>query len=244
MSRKPCAHGRWSEKDTPKWHSNTPPLHPFPAISRMAKYSSKSELPHSIQCAYSTSSPASVCRAITYSGYTLMGLMPNFVAGRPFTAAEYDISGTVIASAFLDIDQQQRTKQGALAEYTRFPAECLMPRPEKISAIDASGVALVAQTAYMCLVDLARVKQGQIVFVNGGSSAVGMFGIQIAKAKGAKVWASASGKNETFVRGLGVEQVRCWSKAYSHLLILPCSFSITQMSLYTLHWSGRHESGI
>lgn len=148
-----------------------------------------------------------------------MGLMPNFVAGRPFTAAEYEISGTVIASAallhkpgdkvfgFLDIGQQKQTKQGALAEYTRFPAECLMSRPENMSAIDAAGVALVAQTAYMCLVDLAEVKQGQTVFVNGGSSAVGIFGIQIAKAKGAKVWASASGKNEALVRGLGAEEV-------------------------------------
>lgn len=51
------------------------------------------------------------------------------------------------------------------------------------------------------------------VFVNGGSSSVGAFAIQIAKAKGATVWASASGKNEQFVRSLGADEV-------SHLVVL------------------------
>jgi NADPH:quinone reductase-like Zn-dependent oxidoreductase len=148
-----------------------------------------------------------------------MGLLPNFVAGRPLTAGEYDISGTVIASTSplhtpgdkvfgcLDLDQQKRTKQGALCEYTRFPAECLVTRPPGMSAIDAAGIALAGQTAYVCLVEIGNVQPGQIVFVNGGSSSVGAYGIQIARAKGATVWASASGKNEAFVRGQGVEQV-------------------------------------
>lgn len=63
-----------------------------------------------------------------------MGLLPNLVAGCPLTAAEYEISGIVIGStsslhapgdkAFgcLDLDQQKRIKQGALCDYTRFPA--------------------------------------------------------------------------------------------------------------------------
>lgn len=46
-----------------------------------------------------------------------------------------------------------------------------------------------------------------MVFINGGSSAVGIFAIQIAKAKGATVWATASGKNEALVRSLGAEEV-------------------------------------
>lgn len=45
------------------------------------------------------------------------------------------------------------------------------------------------------------------VFVNGGSSAVGAFAIQFAKARGCTVWASASGKNGDFLKGLGVDEV-------------------------------------
>jgi NADPH:quinone reductase-like Zn-dependent oxidoreductase len=53
----------------------------------------------------------------------------------------------------------------------------------------------------------AKLEEGQCIFINGGSSSVGAFAIQIAKAKGCKVYASASGKNEEFVRGLGADEV-------------------------------------
>jgi NADPH:quinone reductase-like Zn-dependent oxidoreductase len=45
------------------------------------------------------------------------------------------------------------------------------------------------------------------VFINGGSSSVGAFAIQIAKAKGINVVASASAKNEELVRSLGADEV-------------------------------------
>jgi hypothetical protein len=62
-------------------------------------------------------------------------------------------------------------------------------------------------TAYQGLVGMAGLEKGQRVFINGGSSSVGAFAIQIAKAKGCWVYASASGKNEEFVRGLGADEV-------------------------------------
>jgi len=46
----------------------------------------------------------------------------------------------------------------------------------------------------------------QTVLINGGSSATGAFAIQIAKYKGARVVATASGKNEQFVRNLGADE--------------------------------------
>jgi NADPH:quinone reductase-like Zn-dependent oxidoreductase len=54
---------------------------------------------------------------------------------------------------------------------------------------------------------LAEVEPGQTVFINGGSSSLGAFSIQFAKAKGAKVIATASGKNESFVRQMGADEV-------------------------------------
>ena len=69
--------------------------------------------------------------------------------------------------------------------------------------------------------DVARLKEGQWVFVNGGSTAVGSFAIMIAKALGAHVGASASGKNEEYVRGLGADEVR-W-KPFNGTGSSPCS---------------------
>ena len=55
--------------------------------------------------------------------------------------------------------------------------------------------------------ELAKLEEGQTLFVNGGSTAVGAYAIQLAKLKGAKVVATASGKNEGYVRGLGADEV-------------------------------------
>jgi len=102
----------------------------------------------------------------------------------------------------------QATSQGALAQYVRVPADYLAIRPPpNVTPIQAAGVTLAAQTAYGALLDCGKLETGQTVLINGGSSAVGAFAIQIAKAKGAKAVATASGKNEAFVRGLGADEV-------------------------------------
>ncbi|KAF8968382.1 hypothetical protein BDZ97DRAFT_432557 [Flammula alnicola] len=48
--------------------------------------------------------------------------------------------------------------------------------------------------------------KGQTVFVNGGSTAVGRFAIQLAKSKGAKVVATAPARNEELVRSIGTDE--------------------------------------
>lgn len=97
--------------------------------------------------------------------------------------------------------------QGALTQYTKVPAINLVPRPSTITPTQAAGFSLAGQTAYQALIELAKLEEGQSVFINGGSTAVGAFAIQIAKAKGAHVTASASAKNEEYVRSLGADEV-------------------------------------
>jgi NADPH:quinone reductase-like Zn-dependent oxidoreductase len=148
-----------------------------------------------------------------------MRLMPNFVAKRPFAAAEYDLAGTVIISrstlhavgdrvyGWIDLPAQKTTKQGSLTEYTVVHGNLLHKRPDNMSAVDAAGIPLVAQTAWMGLFEIAKLQEGQTVFINGGSSSVGLFAIQLAKARGLTVWTSASGKNEELVRSVGADEV-------------------------------------
>lgn len=66
----------------------------------------------------------------------------------------------------------------------------------------------MTRTALDGLVDVAQIKQGQHVFINGGSSGVGSMGIQIAKAYGCTVTTSCSGRNTELVKKLGADEVR------------------------------------
>ena len=69
----------------------------------------------------------------------------------------------------------------------------------------AAAVPLAATTAWQALVDTAGLKAGQTVLIHGGSGGVGHFAVQIAKARGAKVIATASTANQDLLRQLGVD---------------------------------------
>ena len=88
------------------------------------------------------------------------------------------------------------------------PADHLGLRPSNITPVQAAGITLVGMTSYQALIHVAKLESEQTIFVNGGSSSVGAIAIQIAKAKGARVVATASGKNEAFVRKMGADEVR------------------------------------
>ena len=100
----------------------------------------------------------------------------------------------------------RKTDQGALAQYARVPADALVIRPANVTPVHASGLTLAGLTAYDIICKTAKVGSGQSVFVNGGSTAVGAFAIQLAKIRGAKVVASASASKESFVREMGADE--------------------------------------
>jgi NADPH:quinone reductase-like Zn-dependent oxidoreductase len=55
------------------------------------------------------------------------------------------------------------------------------------------------------LVDAAKLSAGQTVLIHGGSGGVGSFAVQIAKARGAKVIATASTANQELLKQLGAD---------------------------------------
>ena len=67
---------------------------------------------------------------------------------------------------------------------------------------------VTGMTAYFGLLDVAAARQGDIVFISAAAGAVGSAAVQIAKAKGMTVVASAGGTEKcTFVRSLGADRV-------------------------------------
>ncbi|MGQ4513268.1 zinc-binding dehydrogenase [Streptomyces sp. DW26H14] len=93
------------------------------------------------------------------------------------------------------------------AEAVSAPALHLVRKPASLSHVEASALPVVGLTAWQGLVDLAGVREGDRVLVHGGGGGVGHVAIQIAKALGAYVIATASGSKRKFVEGLGADEV-------------------------------------
>lgn len=82
-------------------------------------------------------------------------------------------------------------RQGTSAEYAAVDEAWLYPTPQGITSEAAVAVALVGITAHLGLVRDAKLKAGEILFVNGGTGGVGSTVVQMAKALGAKVITTA-----------------------------------------------------
>ena len=99
-------------------------------------------------------------------------------------------------------------RQGTFSELAAVDACWLYPTPDGVSDRDAAATALVAITAHLGLVRDANVRAGEIVFVHGGSGGVGSCVIQIAKALGARVVATAGSEEKAEAcRQLGADCV-------------------------------------
>jgi len=103
-------------------------------------------------------------------------------------------------------------KLGAYAEYVVTKENKVALKPTTLSYEEAAVLPLVGLTALQGLRD-GKIGAGSSVLILGGSSAVGICAIQIAKFLGAAtVYATCSGKNTDFVKGLGADEVIDYSQ--------------------------------
>ncbi|MCW2831078.1 MAG: NADPH:quinone reductase, partial [Aeromicrobium sp.] len=95
----------------------------------------------------------------------------------------------------------------AYAEQVVAPVQDVVTTPATTDDQHAAALPLAALTAYQALVEVADVQPGQRVLVQAAGGGVGHLAVQIAKALGAEVVATASAGKVDFVRGLGADQV-------------------------------------
>jgi NADPH:quinone reductase len=93
--------------------------------------------------------------------------------------------------------------QGSLAQYAAVDADLLAPKPANLGMREAAALPLIVITAWEGLVDRAAVHSGQKVLVQGGAGGVGHIAIQIARARGAEVFATGSAASQAFIEQLG-----------------------------------------
>lgn len=97
--------------------------------------------------------------------------------------------------------------QGTYAELVAVPALFVARKPKALSRIEAAGVPLAALTAWGAVVDVAKAHEGQRVLITAGAGGVGHFAVQFASFFGARVVATGSQRNMSWLRELGAHEV-------------------------------------
>ena len=92
---------------------------------------------------------------------------------------------------------------GTHAEYALLPADQAAPIPEGLSLEEAASLCVTGISAYIALVETARVSGGHRVLVHAGAGGVGSLAIQIARQLGCEVFTTASPPNHEYCRSLG-----------------------------------------
>ncbi|MBZ9723828.1 NADP-dependent oxidoreductase [Mesorhizobium sp. CO1-1-11] len=85
-------------------------------------------------------------------------------------------------------------------------------KPKNLSMEEAASIPLVGLTAWQVLVEKAKLRKGQKVFIQAGSGGVGTFAIQLAKHLGATVATTASAASTDLVKSLGADIVVDYKK--------------------------------
>src|SRR5881409_2182701 len=94
---------------------------------------------------------------------------------------------------------------GGWADYVTVKEWEVAAKPKSLNLVEAAAVPMGALTAWQSLVDIAKLQPGQTILIHGGSGGVGSFAIQIAKARGARVIATASTANQDLLKQLGAD---------------------------------------
>ncbi|MFJ6724985.1 NADP-dependent oxidoreductase [Streptomyces sp. NPDC091281] len=96
---------------------------------------------------------------------------------------------------------------GGAAEYAVVPAGSLAPAPRTTELADAAALPLTGLAAWQTVFELAGLKSGQTVLVNGAGGAVGSLVVQLAVDAGARVTAVDAPPHAERLRGYGAERV-------------------------------------
>lgn len=139
-----------------------------------------------------------------------------FLPYRPPFVLGHDVAGTIVkvgpgVTRFKVGDEiyarPRDHRVGTFAEFIAIHEDDVAMKPRTLTMEDAASIPLVALTAWQALVDIAKVKPGQKVFIQAGSGGVGTIAIQLAKHLGATVATTTSARNAALVKSLGADVV-------------------------------------
>ena len=126
--------------------------------------------------------------------------------------------------------------KGAYAEYAIASANDVTAKPDKLSFELAATLPVGALTGWKAVED-AGIKAGQTVVVQAAAGGVGLFAVQFARTKGARVIGTASAANLEFVKSLGAEKSVDYTKGLLETEIKDADVVIDTVGAETLEKS-------
>ncbi|MCQ8828376.1 NADP-dependent oxidoreductase [Streptomyces malaysiensis] len=155
-------------------------------------------------------------------------LIPGTDVSGVVEAVAADVNGFVVGDEVVGLLRFPTALQGsAYAEYVTAPASDLARKPAAIDHVHAAGLPMSGLTAWQFLIELGHghpspfqeaphrpmALDGETtVLINGAAGGVGHLALQLAKWKGARVIAVASGAHEAFLRKLGADEFIDYTK--------------------------------
>ncbi|EGZ12588.1 hypothetical protein PHYSODRAFT_361576 [Phytophthora sojae] len=146
-------------------------------------------------------------------GLAVTGRQPS--AGKPFGMG-FDVAGTVVetganAHQFKVGDavfaMAPYSNFGTFAEFVAIDEQFVALKPSNVTFEEAASIPYAALTSYQALHEHANLQAGERVLILGGSTSTGMAAIQLARAMGAHVIATARGCQDfLLVQSLGAEK--------------------------------------
>lgn len=138
-----------------------------------------------------------------------IGLYPD--APKPPCVVGYEVAGSVKAlgdgiDGFALGDRVMAgTRFGGYSELVTAKAADVARLPESISFEQGAAVPVNYATAYIGLVRFGALEPGERVLIHAAAGGVGIAATQIAKARGAEVFGTASPGKHDAIRGFGVD---------------------------------------
>jgi acyl transferase domain-containing protein/thioesterase domain-containing protein/acyl carrier protein len=141
----------------------------------------------------------------------LLGIYP-MDSDRDFLLGD-ECSGRVVAigsrvTRFKVGDEAIACGAGCFASHLTIPAALAMRKPPRLTYAQAAATPVAFMTAWYALHTLGRMKSGERVLIHAATGGVGLAAIQIAKAAGAEIFASAgSDEKRHYLRKLGIRHI-------------------------------------
>lgn len=143
--------------------------------------------------------------------------MPDDPSSEPGAILGWDVAGTV-TDVGMGVTRFRRGDQvfgmphfphpaQAYAQYATARSREMARIPDGVSMLQAGAVPLAGLTAWQALVDTANVGAGSRVLIHAASGGVGHLAVQVAKARGAEVWGTASAAKHEQLRELGADHL-------------------------------------
>jgi NADPH:quinone reductase-like Zn-dependent oxidoreductase len=140
----------------------------------------------------------------TKSGTTRMGAVPGHEFSGVIASLGKDVKGFEVGDEVFGMNDW--FADGATAEFCTTLSQNIARKPATLSHEDSASVPIGALTSWQGLIDRAKLQPGERVLVHGGAGAVGLYAVQLARNRGARVISTVAARDVDFVKRLGAEK--------------------------------------